>query len=234
MKYYKIKLQRNFENDMIATNACGDYVEKGELYFRQIEEELLLESPPVFDYFFLKSFDKKKYWEWILCDVHRFIGGGSRMNTGSFFVSPLLKELLESVKLAKPYLFYPSKLKYKGVKVGRYIFHYFGEKIIEEKMTYVDFQSSSICCTTNNRQVQIKDITEYLKVDEEIGEATDYDNGLKVKKLMLKDELDLYFIGYIGCGMIASDRFRKKVESEGIIGFEFHELDYEVVVKSEA
>ena len=78
MKYYKIKRKTRFpELGRIASGAEGKNVPEKE-YFYRIGKGEIIENTPIFDYFVLESFDKEKYWEWALFDIHSFIGEGSQ------------------------------------------------------------------------------------------------------------------------------------------------------------
>ena len=73
MKYYKIKRKTQFpELGRIASGAEGKNVPEKE-YFDRIGKREIIENTPIFDYFVLESFDKEKYWEWALFDIHSFI-----------------------------------------------------------------------------------------------------------------------------------------------------------------
>ena len=96
MKYYKIDIKSHFpELGRIASSAEGKNVPEKE-YFYRIGKREIIENTPIFDYFVLKSFDKEKYWEWALFDVHDFIGVGSIMC--GWYISDKLKSLLEKFK----------------------------------------------------------------------------------------------------------------------------------------
>lgn len=231
MKYYKIEVQSHYlKEGMIASHANGDNVENGEKYFDLIDEGELLDSPPVFNSFFLESFDKKKYWEWILCDVHGFIGEGSQMTGSAILVSPALKEILESVQLATPYRFYPSTLKYKREILERYIFHYSGDKIWKNKMDVIDFKKSHFYHSLTKETVEVDDVHTRLDEARKIYNAHNGNHRLLFDKIVLKEPLDFFCLSIDTGNFIASERFRERVESAGLVGFEFSELEYEVEV----
>ena len=129
MKYYKIDIKTFYDQPMqyVAKGdtfkttkktlqigrANGELVPNARHYFDRMGKGEIIKDAPVFDYFFLESFDKKIYWEWRLQDVHGFIGVGSIII--GWYISTRFKELLEQFKIAKDYYFYPTKLLYKGV-----------------------------------------------------------------------------------------------------------------------
>lgn len=139
MKYYKIQI-KSFYNDRIASSA--NFIDNSnEKIFEAIGGGEILQNIPVFDYFFLESFDEKKYWEWKLFDVHKFIGESSRM-LGSLLVSLKLKELFNKFKISKPHFYYKSNLVYKDKKYEYYIFQFTGKKIYKDLTKYINFSKS--------------------------------------------------------------------------------------------
>ena len=94
MKYYKTKI-KSFYGDRIASDAKGENIANADEYFWAMDKGEILYNVPIFDYFVLESFDKEKYWEWALFDVHDFIGTGSQIP--GWFISKKLKKLLELI-----------------------------------------------------------------------------------------------------------------------------------------
>ena len=122
MKYYKIKRKTRFpELGRIASGAEGKNVPEKE-YFDRIGKGEIIENTPIFDYFVLESFDKEKYWEWALFDIHSFIGEGSQIF--GWYISDKLKSLLEKFRIAPKYHFYETRLLYKGEKFKYWIFQF--------------------------------------------------------------------------------------------------------------
>ena len=122
MKYYKIKRKTQFpELGRIASGAEGKNVPEKE-YFDRIGKREIIENTPIFDYFILESFEKEKYWEWALFDVHDFIGVGSIMC--GWYISDKLKSVLENFRIAPKYHFYETRLLYKGEKFKYWIFQF--------------------------------------------------------------------------------------------------------------
>ena len=110
MKYYKIQI-KSFYGDRIASNA--NFIDNSKEYiFKKISLGEIIPDTPIFDYFFLESFDEKQYWEWALFDVYKFIGETSNM-LGALLISKKLKKVLENFKITEPHSYYLSKLLYK-------------------------------------------------------------------------------------------------------------------------
>ena len=62
MKYYKIDFKSIFEEEnKVLGHANGEFVPNGAFYFDRIGNGEIIEDAPVFDYFHLQSFDKKKF-----------------------------------------------------------------------------------------------------------------------------------------------------------------------------
>ncbi|MFK8296569.1 hypothetical protein ACI760_10330 [Capnocytophaga canimorsus] len=113
MKFYKIDI-KSFYGNRVASDA--NFIDNSEeVFFKQIALGEIIENISIFNYFFLESYDEKKYWEWALFDVHKFIGESSIM-LGSWLVSKKTKELFNKFKISSPHTFYPSKLMYKNKK----------------------------------------------------------------------------------------------------------------------
>ena len=116
MKYYKIDIKRRYPDiERISSSAEGDKIPNASDFFWKMDKGEIIYDAPVFDYFFLKSYDKEKYWEWLLTDVYDFIGEGSQIP--GWFVSKKIKEIFEQYKIAEPHYFYESKLLYKQEKL---------------------------------------------------------------------------------------------------------------------
>ena len=123
MKYYKIDYKGIFkEENKILGQANGEFVPNGAFYFDRMRKREIIEDAPVFDYFHLQSFDKRKFWEWRLQDVH---GGMGVYPSGAFwYISDKLKSLLEKFKIAPKYHFYETRLLYKDEKFKYWIFQF--------------------------------------------------------------------------------------------------------------
>ena len=139
MKYYKIQI-KSFYGDRIASNA--NFIDNSKEYiFKKISLGEIIPDTPIFDYFFLESFDEKQYWEWALFDVYKFIGETSNM-LGALLISKKLKKVLENFKITEPHFYYLSKLLYKGEKKDYYIFQFTGEKFLNPLFGYINFKDS--------------------------------------------------------------------------------------------
>ena len=69
-------------------------------------------------------------WEWKLQDIHGFIEVGSIII--GWFISDYFKQLLDQFKIAEPYHFYASKLKYKSI--GEVVYQYAVVPVIKSGM----------------------------------------------------------------------------------------------------
>jgi hypothetical protein len=240
MKYYKIEIEHTNKKDNILIGcANGEYIPNANHYFYEMREGKILLDAPVFDYFFLKSFEEKKYWEKYLMDVHDFTGEGSQI--GGWFVSEDLKLLLENFNLTQPHHFYPSKLLYKGNKLDYFIFQFAGDSMVDAMTTscIIDWSSSIFSNLIDESNSSINSSTEFIDESNRVWELAKQNNlsysspqrQLKTKKIVLLKSLDFFPMSRFRNDDLVSERLKQAIEDMGITGFEFSELDYEVVVK---
>jgi hypothetical protein len=227
MKYFQIKFATFYELGRIASEANGENIPAMEYYFNNMRDGQIITNVPLLDYFFLESYDEKKYWEWKLCDVHRFTRTASLI--GGWLISEKLKLLLNDFNISTPYHFYSSKLLYKGEKLDYYIFQFAGKFIYKRTNTYIDYNKTEFFNPSTNTMETFKNIDDYaLKSDKLYFEKnTDY---IK-KRIVLKEKLDFFPMQSFYKDNLVSERLKQAIETKGITGFEFSELDYEVVVE---
>ena len=219
MKYYKIKRKTRFpELGRIASSAEGKNVPEKE-YFYRIGKREIIENTPIFDYFVLKSFDKEKYWEWALFDIHGFIGVGSIMC--GWYISDKLKSLLENFRIAPKYHFYETRLLYKEEKFKYWIFQFpidYFQNVNHEKSFY-SIPDENILLNFKNKE-------EFLAANKEEFRKTKRE--LITKKICYLENYDLVAND---TDILCSEHLKQAIEENGIIGFEFFEIDYEVVAE---
>ena len=223
MKYYKIKRKTLFpELGRIASGAEGKNVPEKE-YFYRIGKREIIENTPIFDYFVLKSFDKEKYWEWALFDVHDFIGVGSIMC--GWYISDKLKSLLEKFRIAPKYHFYETRLLYKEEKFKYWIFQF-----PIEPLKNIIFEKSNFYYIKDGKQneIKIKNESEFMQIRSDL--FIEEDIELECSKVCLLDSFDIVYQQPNG-GVLCSEHLKQAIEENGITGFEFFEIDYEVVVE---
>ena len=220
MKYYKTKIKRIFDKEnKILGQANGEFVPNGAFYFDRMRKREIIEDAPIFDYFHLQSFDKKNFWEWRLQDVHGFMGVGSII-TG-WYISDKLKSLLENFKIAPKYHFYETRLLYKGEKFKYWIFqfpiHYF---------LNINYEKSFYSIPDENILLNFKNREEFLAAYKEEFRKTK-------KKLITKKicYLQSYDLVANDTDILCSEHLKQAIEENGIIGFEFFDIDYEVVAE---
>ena len=220
MKYYKIKRKTRFpELGRIASGAEGKNVPEKE-YFYRIGKREIIENTPIFDYFVLKSFDKEKYWEWALFDVHDFIGVGSIMC--GWYISDKLKSLLEKFRIAPKYHFYETRLLYKEEKFKYWIFQFPIDYFLN-----VNYEKSFYSIPDENILLNFKNREEFLAAYKEEFRKTK--KKLITKKICYSENYDL--VANNSTEILCSERLKQAIEENGIIGFEFFEIDYEVVAE---
>lgn len=229
MGYYKIDIKRSFPNDMVATNAEGEKIPNAEDYFYQMDRGEEISSPPLFDYFYLKSFDQKEYWEWMLSDVYDFIGEGSQIP--GWLISEKLKNVFDRFNLVEPHFMYNSKLMFKGEKLDYFIFHFRGKVLtdfIREKMS---FSKSIFANPITNEIFRVDNKNDFVTKKKACLIA--YDSKIEIKQIVLKEDIDFFPMQSFLVDNLVSKRLKEAIEQEGITGFEFTELDYEVIIDRE-
>ena len=223
MKYYKIQI-KSFYGDRIASNA--NFIDNSKEYiFKKISLGEIIPDTPIFDYFFLESFDEKQYWEWALFDVHNFIGVGSIMC--GWYVSDKLKSVLENFRIAPKYHFYETRLLYKKEKFKYWIFQFIASYRRLNKMQFVNFSQSIF--HANNENYVFNSYEDWSDKNDEI-----YDEckeKLILKKVVLTESFDFFPLIPISSDIIVSENLKQAIEENGITGFEFFDIDYEVVVE---
>lgn len=226
MKYYKVKIQSIFpDEDRVLGHANGEFVPNGKEYFDKIGNGEILDNTPLFDYFHLQSFGEEKDWEWKLQDGHRFIGVGSVM--GGWYISDDLKLLLENFKIAPKYHFYETRLLYKGKKIKYWIFQFTASYRKLNKMEYIDFSRSIFYA--NEQFHHCDSFDKWSDINEYIYDK--YDIELILKKIYINQLFDFIPLNPISSDIICSENLRNVIETMGLTGFEFSEIEYEVKVQ---
>ena len=223
MKYYKIKRKTRFpELGRIASGAEGKNVPEKE-YFYRIGKGEIIENTPIFDYFVLKSFDKEKYWEWALFDVHDFIGVGSIMC--GWYISDKLKTILEKFRIAPKYHFYETRLLYKEEKFKYWIFQF-----PIEPLQNIIFEKSDFYYIKDGKQneIEIKNESEFMQIRRDLFIGEDIE--LECSKVCILDSFDIVYQQPNG-DILCSEHLKQAIEENGITGFEFFNIDYEVVAE---
>ena len=220
MKYYKTEIKRIFDKEnKVLGHANGEFVPNGAFYFDRIGNGEIIEDAPVFDYFHLQSFDKKKFWEWRLQDVH---GGMGVYPSGAFwYISDKLKSLLEKFRIAPKYHFYETRLLYKGEKFKYWIFQFpidYFQNVKYEKSFY-EIPDENILLNFKNKE-------EFLAANKEEFRKTKKE--LITKKICYSENYDLVAND---TDILCSECLKQSIEENGIIGFEFFEIDYEVIAE---
>lgn len=224
MKYYKIQIKTNYGN-RIASSANGKNVPDGEKYFSKIRKGDILVNTPVFDYFILESYDKEEYWNWSLFDV--FDGMGDYPGNNNWFISDAFKELLKNFKIAPKYHFYESELFYKNNKLKYWIFQFIASYRKLNKMEFIDF---SQCHFSMESEVYIfNSYEDWSNGNELMYEKHNLD--LKLEKVYINHFFDYIPLNPISSDILCSENLKNAIETIGITGLEFSELDYEVVVE---
>ncbi|MET3047350.1 hypothetical protein [Flavobacterium covae] len=225
MKYYKIAI-RSFYGDRIVSSA--NFINNlNENYFKKIGDGEIIIDAPIFDYFFLESFDKKKYWDWKLFDVHPFIGESSSM-LGSLLISKRAKTIFDKFNISNPHYFYSSNLIFENDKYDYFIFQFTGKLLFKELAKYISFSKSEFLNPALKTLVSFKNIDDYIEKSEELYFEKDID--FVKKKIVLNEKLDYFPMQSFFIDNIVSENLKEAIEENNITGFEFSELDYEIII----
>ncbi|GHT19125.1 hypothetical protein FACS189429_6470 [Bacteroidia bacterium] len=220
MKYYKIdRIVIDMTYHKGISNANGEFVPNGEEYFNRIGNGEIIQNASVFDYFHLQSFGDKEDWEWHLQDIH---GGGWVYPRGAdWYISDKCKKLLEQFFIAPKYHFYETRLLYKGEKLVYWIFQF-----PIEPFQNIDFQKSDFILKDDNNIYHFDSEEEYLTFYRR--EHRETKRKLLCTKLCIKQRYDILYSPRNE--KIVSERLKTAIEENGIEGFEFLEIEYEVVI----
>lgn len=230
MQYFKIDIKTLYsEVGRIASSVEGKDIEDAEYFFDKIGRGEIIDNAPLFDYFYLTSYDKKQFWEWKLNDVHSFIGEGSQIR--GWFISEKLKKILHDFNISKPCFYYPSKLLYRGEKLDYYVFQFAGKYIAEKVRDQIIFKNSIFFDPMNNKTVLVNSKSEFIEEKKRIFEkSSNFEVGIEIKKLHIVHDYDFFPMGTFLKDNIVSENLKQSIIENGITGFEFSELDYEVTV----
>ena len=152
--------------------------------------------------------------------MHGFIGAGSII-TG-WYISDKLKSLLEKFRIAPKYHFYETRLLYKEEKFKYWIFQFPIDYFLN-----VNYKKSFYSIPDENILLNFKNREEFLAAYKEEFRKTK--RKLITKKICYLENYDLVVNN--STEILCSERLKQAIEENGIIGFEFFEIDYEVVAE---
>jgi hypothetical protein len=224
MIYYKIGVKIHY-NERIASAVNGKNVLDNDYFFSKIRKGEIISDAPIFDYFVLESYDNEDYWEWSLFDV--FNGMGDFPHNGNWYISNKLKGLLEKFKIANPYHFYETKFLFKEEKLKFWIFQFIAAYRKINKMQYVDFTKSHF--KVNDQNYNFNSYEEWSNTNGIIYDK--YKLDVKPQKVCLNQNIDFIPLNPISSDIICSENLRNAIQENEITGFEFLELEYEVVIE---
>ena len=156
-------------------------------------------------------------------DIHSFIGEGSQIF--GWYISDKLKSLLEKFRIAPKYHFYETRLLYKEEKFKYWIFQF-----PIEPLQNIIFEKSDFYYIKDGKQneIEIKNESEFMQIRRDLFIGEDIE--LECSKVCLLDSFDIVYQQPNG-DILCSERLKQAIEENGITGFEFFEIDYEVVAE---
>ena len=144
-----------------------------------------------------------------------------------WYISDKLKSVLENFRIAPKYHFYETRLLYKKEKFKYWIFQFIASYRRLNKMQFVNFSQSIF--HANNENYVFNSYENWSDKNDEIYD--EYKEKLTLKKVVLTESFDFFPLIPISSDIIVSENLKQAIEENGIIGFEFFDIDYEVVVE---
>lgn len=150
----------------------------------------------------------------------------------SMIISPKFKKVLENFKLPNS-VFYEIRIKHGLSKFENYfIFHFFELKTEEIVFEKSEFEIIELFSKKHFDRIVNQSKSKYLEIKEKLFDK--YENGDTYKKivpikikLLKKPEYDLFRLNPMFDGSIfISQQLHKELLKNGIIGGEFHEVNY--------
>lgn len=219
MKYYKLDLLFHNDNGRISSSASGDNVLKGQEYYNLLKDGNFHDEIPLLKYFHLESYDKKECWESKLYDIHNLIG---KVNTIiGYYISDNFKMILENFKIAPIYHFYETLLLFNEKEIKYWIFQY-------GINSFNNYNLFNCIFEINGKDIMIQTQDDYWNKKREARKV--FNSILELKKISLNDNFDLFF-NQINSQTVVSEKLKNTIDIMGLIGFEFSELDYEIIVE---
>lgn len=222
MKHYILKLKHwnngildeESEGVKVYPRANGDKISNSNGFLSRGDEpgiiyfENYVDDAPVFDYFYLYNSTYQKEYDWILLDAYSYIGQNVPSCRG-FLVSEKLKQLLEQFKIAQPYRFYKSKLKYQGQKLDYYIFH-----LAQNEWSEFNYDLSSFYVDDKKIDINVLGNRDLKKVLKEFP-------NLKME-IHLNYYSDIFYFAHFG--YIVSEDLKNAIQTAKLLDFEFSEI----------
>lgn len=218
MKYYKVAPAFNNANKRVASSASGDKVLKGEEYYNILKDGEFHKEIPLLKHFFLESYDEKKYWDFQLNDIHNLIGKANTII--GYYLSNDFKNILEDFNIAPVFNFYETLLLYKEKELKYWLFQY-------GVNSFDNFNLPQSIFKIEDEEFIIKTQDEYWIKKREARKVNT--SKLLLKKLSINGNYDFFF-NQINSDTVVSGNLKKIIEDANLKGFEFVQLDYEVVV----
>jgi hypothetical protein len=224
MNFYKITPIIN-KNNRLVGSVNGKNIPNCNFFFNKMQQGDIIFDVPVFDYFFLQSYEDKKYWDLHLMDIHT---GTGVFPIGNWLISDKLKQILEKFIIAKEYFFYKSLLFYKGNKLNYWLYQFIAPYRKMNKTKYINFKKSKFLSDKTLERLNIFDYTSYIEIEKKL--KTDKDKII-TSNILLYNHIDFISLIPIKLDILVSKRLKQAIEDMDITGFEFSELDYEVIVE---
>jgi hypothetical protein len=240
MKYYYLTVQSRAlcKGEMVEVPGVSGERPNGELK-KQIEAINAKEFPdnlPMLSPLFPEGYGPKHTWERFHFDVNCFILNSSHII--GLVVNQKVKDIFEKLNIPSEHRYYPAEFFFKNEMYPKYIFvwKYYQPSPEEVKQNEWMLVVSDGTNTTYSRPYDgeaITDLKHFQKVVASIYGKTGEE--LVPAKLVFETDFDFaqfpFFIGF-GTVMhtVVSQRFKNKIEAEGITGLEFKPVYYKIAI----
>lgn len=189
----------------------------GEIDFQsQIDYFNFLDTTPIFDYFILWNLSEEREDDWALLDTYVFFGKSMPTIRG-YLVSKEFKIILEGFKIASPYRFYSSKLKFQDSKLDYYIF-----QMAWDEWKEYDFERSKYYEKINDNWIELDIKVSNSRDFRQIYKLWKGDKGKYKMDIVLKNKYDIFYIQFLG--FIVSEELKREIINNNITGIELNEF----------
>lgn len=155
----------------------------------------------------------KKENDFILLDVYH----NSDVMVEGFLISEQFKILLEGFKIAMPYKFYPSKLKYQNNKLDYYIF-----QVAWNEWEDFDFEKSKYYEKIDGDWQDLEMNVSDSKSFRQMYRLWKEDNERYKMDIVIKKKFDIFYIQFLG--FIISEELKNEIENKNITGIELNKF----------
>lgn len=216
---YNISYSRNIDLEnpypiaKFFNSKIKDLYFNGAEGFGKLSFDNIIDNAPLFDYFKLWDVTLNKENDFILLDVYH----NSDVMVEGFLISKHFKIALEGFKIASPYKFYSSKLKFQDSKLDYYIF-----QMAWDEWKEYDFERSKYYEKINDNWIELDIKVSNSRDFRQIYKLWKGDKGKYKMDIVLKNKYDIFYIQFLG--FIVSEELKREIINNNITGIELNEF----------